>query len=180
MGFNEHRNSLGHLVGLQIRSLLWSIITFCVERSFQIVLLLSLMFTVNPKRELNWFARETCLSSENFQGLLQSFPKWTLEPQNLRSTPTWLFSEVKVCYFPSFFFLLRQVSSHGKLVHTGLEKKEQLVLLKFSPLSSYFKMPHFRHCCGIVLTLRRTIFPSQISFQHSKKCCNIMVWRFCL
>lgn len=41
-------------------------------------------------------------------------------------------------------------------------------------------MPHFRHCCGIVLTLRRTIFPSQISFHHSKKCYNIMVWRFCL
>lgn len=47
-----------------------------------------------------------------------------------------LFS-VKVCYIP---FLL-QVSSHCKLVHSGLEKKkkkEQLVLLKFPHLSSYF------------------------------------------
>lgn len=32
-------------------------------------------------RSLNWFARETNSSSENFQGLLQSFPKWTSKPK---------------------------------------------------------------------------------------------------
>lgn len=35
-------------------------------------------------------------------------------------------------------FSLEQVSSHSKVVRSGLEKKEQLVFLKFPLLSSYF------------------------------------------
>lgn len=58
---------------------------------------------------------------------------------------------------PSILFALS--SCRGGLVHAGLEKKEQRVLPKFPHLSSYFKMPHFRHCGGIVLTLRGAIFP---------------------
>lgn len=92
-----------------------------------------------PQSDLEVWLELVCMGDKfviwEFPRSFTKFPKVNSRAQNLRSTPIWLFSEVKVCYFPFFSpFKLRQVSSHGKLVHTGLEKKEQLVLLKFSPV----------------------------------------------
>lgn len=63
-------------------------------------------------------------------------------------------SSILLLSFFSFYFKCRV-----RLVRAGLEKKEQCVLPKFPHLSSYFKMPHFRHYGGIVLTFHGTIFP---------------------
>lgn len=55
--------------------------------------------------------------------------------------------------FFCFKFLLRRAGARWP------RKEEQRVLPKFPHLSGYFKTPHFRHCGGIVLTLRGAIFP---------------------
>lgn len=65
-------------------------------------------------------------------------------------------------------------------MHTGLEKKKNsLCFWSFLSCLVIFKMPHFRHCWALFWPYVEQFSPSQISFHDSKKCCNILVWRFC-
>ena len=72
------------------------------------------------------------------------------------------------CILYSIYLLFLCIFYSRKSCHAGVHcprKKVQFVLPNFSPCLDIFKMPHFRHCCAIVLTLFGTISPSQISFQ---------------
>lgn len=84
---------------------------------------------------------------------------WTAATQKLSSPQ--LGSETATP--PSLIFLVHVPHRGRLLLHAGLEKKggerTSCVAEVFPPRQVIFKTPHFRHCCGIILTLRGTISP---------------------
>lgn len=89
-----------------------------------------------------------------------------------------LICKSKSVLLPSF--LLGQVSSHSKLLHTGLEKKNSLCCWSFLPCLVILKWPISAIVVALFWPYAEQFSPSQISFHHWEKCSNIMAWRFCL
>lgn len=81
---------------------------------------------------------------------------------------------------PFFRFTKRTFSSWHAAACWPRKKRTACVAEVFFPVELFLKCPISAIVVALFWPYTEQFSPSQISFHHSKKRCNIMVWRFCL